>query len=124
VRQNLTFGKVAHQERFRFLKGPVPWPWLVRAAACPGKTLHVAVALWFQSGRTNSRSVRLTNKLLESLGVSRWSKYRALAHLSGAGLVQVDRDGPGNPVVTLLLTELVGDGPTSSARISEGGKVL
>jgi hypothetical protein len=102
VRQELTFGK-AHQERPRFfLKGPVPWAWLARAATCPGKTLHVAVALWFHAGRTRSKSVRLTNTLLESLGVSRWSKYRALEQLVEARLVLVDHDGPGNLVVTLL----------------------
>lgn len=106
MRQNLTFGKEPHSQHPRpFLKGPVSWAWLVRAATCPGKTLHVGVALWFHAGRTRSKRVRLTNTLLESLGVSRWSKYRALDQLARAGLAQVDRDGPGNLVVTLLETD-------------------
>ena len=103
MRQNLTFGNEAHSQHPRpFLKGPVSWEWLVRAATCPGKALHVGVALWFHSGRTKSKRVRLTNTLLQSLGVSRWSKYRALEQLVEARLVLVDHDGPGNLVVTLL----------------------
>jgi hypothetical protein len=30
----------------RFLRGPVPWPWLVRAMALPGKALAVGLILW------------------------------------------------------------------------------
>jgi hypothetical protein len=30
----------------RFLKGPVPWPWIVAAAALPGSALIVGLSLW------------------------------------------------------------------------------
>jgi len=42
-----------------FIKGPLPLPWLHRAAALPGKALHIAVGLWYMRGsaaRHRSRS--------------------------------------------------------------------
>ena len=30
----------------RFLKGPIPMDWLSAAARLPGKSLHVAIAIW------------------------------------------------------------------------------
>src|SRR5262249_22725018 len=41
----------------RFLKGPVPWPWLRRAMALPGKALAVGLMLWLQGGITGRRTV-------------------------------------------------------------------
>ena len=41
----------------RFLKGPIPWPWLMRAIALPGKALAVGLMLWLQSGITCRRTV-------------------------------------------------------------------
>jgi hypothetical protein len=29
-----------HRRGERFLKGPIPWPWISAAAALPGKALH------------------------------------------------------------------------------------
>ena len=34
-----------HRRADRFLKGPVPWPWLVRAMGLPGKALAVGLML-------------------------------------------------------------------------------
>jgi len=86
----------------RFLKGPIPWAWLMRAAELPGRALHTAVALWFLSGVTRSETVKLSGRPLAELGVDRHAKYRALAALEGAGLVRVTRSPGRNPVVTLL----------------------
>jgi hypothetical protein len=35
----------------RFLKGPVPMPWLATAARLPGKALAVGIALWRLGGQ-------------------------------------------------------------------------
>jgi len=86
----------------RFLKGPIPWPWLMRAAELPGRALHTAVALWFLSGVTRSETVKLSSRSLTELGVDRHAKYRALAALERAGLVRVTRLPGQNPLVTLL----------------------
>src|SRR4051794_21253385 len=41
----------------RFLRGPVPWCWLLQAMQLPGKALAVGLMLWLQSGMTGSRTV-------------------------------------------------------------------
>lgn len=86
----------------RFLKGPIPWPWLVAAANLRGRTLHVAVVLWFLAGLTRSTTVKLGGRQLAELGVDRHAKYRALRALERAGLVRVKRSPGQNPLVTLF----------------------
>ena len=40
----------------RFLKGPVPWPWLMQAMALPGKALAVGLMLWLEHGMTGRKT--------------------------------------------------------------------
>ena len=91
-----------HRPGEKFLKGPVPWGWLTRAAHQPGKALHVATALWFLAGLKSTRTVTLSGSVLSNLGVNRHSGYRGLAALENAGLLSVERHPGRNPVVTLL----------------------
>jgi hypothetical protein len=86
----------------KFLKGPIPWSWLSKGASLKGQALHVGIALWLLAGIKRSQSVRLSNSVLEDLGVSRFSGYRALHTLESAGLISVDRHAGRNPVVTIL----------------------
>jgi DNA-binding transcriptional ArsR family regulator len=85
-----------------FLKGPVPWQWLMAAAQQRGKVLHVAITLWFLAGLNRRREVKLSLTRVQSLGISRSSASRALAALERAGLVVVSRVPGRNPKVTLL----------------------
>ena len=85
-----------------FLKGPIPLDWLQRAARLSGKALHVGNALWFRSGIERSRTVKLTNVLLQQFGVDRHAKARALRQLEAAGLVAVSRKPGRSPMVTIL----------------------
>jgi hypothetical protein len=84
-----------------FLKGPVPWPWIVAAAALPGKALVVGLCLWRLAGATKNRTIVLGNADLAPFGVDRAAKARALAALEGAGLVTVAREPNRFPAVTL-----------------------
>ena len=94
-----------HRTGEKFLKGPVPWSWLVLAARAQGRSLHVAFMLWFQAGLAKQRTVKLSLSGMAVMGVSRFAAKRGLEALETAGLVIVDR-GPGRcPRVTLL------DGP-------------
>lgn len=86
----------------RFLKGPVPLPWLEAAASLPGKSLHVGIALWFASGLTRSGTMPLSTVGAAKFGLDRHSKNRALAWLEKAGLIKVDRKQGRAPVVTIL----------------------
>jgi len=76
--------------------------WLSKAARLKGQALHVGMALWFLAGIKRNGTVALASSVVEDLGVSRYSEYRALRELEDAGLITVDRHTGRNPVVTIL----------------------
>jgi hypothetical protein len=90
------------QRPAKFLKGPVPWPWIEKAARLPGKSLVVGLALWRLAGAMKSRTVRLANSETEALGISRSAKSRALHELEHVGLVAVMRRNGCLPKVIIL----------------------
>jgi len=95
--------KKPHRKRY-FIKGPIPVAWLARAyRAGAGAGMVIGAALWFQSGMRLNRTVRLTNKEVERWGLSRQSKWKALAALEKAGLVKVDRRRSTSPMITILV---------------------
>ena len=85
-----------------FLRGPVPLDWLSRAAALPGRSLHVAIAIWFMAGLKKTRSVPVSNITGLQFGLDRNAKYRALEWLENANLVSVVRQAGRAPIVTIL----------------------
>ncbi len=74
----------------------------MKAAQLPGKSLHVAVALWAIGELQNSHVVMLSNSTSLRFGLDRNAKYRALAWLEEAGLVSVERRIGRAPLVTIL----------------------
>lgn len=86
----------------KFLKGPILWSWIAKAARLKGHALHVGMALWFLAGIKRDGTITLSGSVLEDLGVSRHSGYRALHALESAGLISVDRHTGRNPMVTIL----------------------
>src|ERR1700730_5610373 len=86
----------------RFLKGPVPWNWLVRASKLPGTALILGLCLWRLKGATRSNSVWLSNAELRPFGIDRAAKSRGLTALESAGLIAVDRNDGKRPIITLL----------------------
>jgi hypothetical protein len=96
-----------HHSGEKFLKGPIPWKWLVIAARQPGKALHVAIELWHIAGLKRSGTLSLSMRRLSVFNMSRFSGYRGLTALEAAGLISVERHRGRKPIVTLL------DGPSS-----------
>jgi hypothetical protein len=78
-----------HAKGGRFLKGPIPWGWLQRAARLPGKALHVALLLWQEAGCARKRTVRFRLASVASLGMHFDTGRRALRALERAGLVTI-----------------------------------
>jgi hypothetical protein len=91
-----------HKACERFLRGPIPWHWLEAAGRLPGKTLHVAIALWLLAGIKRGRPAKWEPATAATLGVERHAAYRGLAALEAAGLIAVDRRNGRCPVVTML----------------------
>ncbi len=99
-----------HRRGERFLKGPIPWDWLARAAALPGKALHVGLAVWQRAGIERTGTVRISMTRLRPMGLSRSSACRGLTALERAELVTVERHKGRAPIVTLAAPRsLTGD---------------
>ena len=94
-----------HRPGQEFLRGPIPLSWLRTAAVLPGKALAVGLGLWFKVGATNQGEVKMSTRLLNKLGLSRYAGYRGLAALEKAGLVTADRRRGRCPRVTILQGE-------------------
>lgn len=86
----------------RFLRGPIPLDWLSRAAALPGRSLHVAIAVWFMAGLKKTSVVPVSNITGLQFGLDRNAKYRALDWLENANLIKVERRAGRAPIVTIL----------------------
>jgi len=85
-----------------FIKGPLPGPWIGRAAGLPGRALHVALALWHLAGLANGRRVKPTWRIWDRFGVSPDTGRRGLLALERAGLVEVKRGSGRCPDVRIL----------------------
>ena len=85
-----------------FLRGPIPLVWLSEAAKLPGKTLNVAIALWWRHGMARGRPFKLTRMALKALNVKRDAASAGLARLEQAGLIKVERKPGQRPTVSIL----------------------
>ena len=93
-----------HRQGEQFLKGPIPWPWLLRAMTLKGRALHVALLLWKESGIRKIRTVRLNISATAKIGIHPDTARRGLRALASAKLVTVTHH-PGQTLeVTLLET--------------------
>jgi len=85
-----------------FVRGPIPLAWLRRAARLPGKTINVAVALWWRHGMAKGRPFKLTQMALNALNVGRDAAGAALLLLEQEGLIQVERKSGQRPNISLV----------------------
>jgi hypothetical protein len=97
----------------KFLKGPVPWPWLLRAMLLPGKALAVGLLLWREAGCQRTRAVHFCLTRAAADGIPTTTARRAIRHLEGAGLVRIRRR-PGRGLDVIIL-----DPPHASMRNAE-----
>jgi hypothetical protein len=91
-----------HRPQEWFLKGPIPGDWLQRAAALPGRALHVGLAVWHLAALERSDTGRLTSKQLARFGVKPDAARRGLTALERAGLVTVVRHPGRCPIVSIV----------------------
>ena len=85
-----------------FLRGPVPMDWLSKAAELPGKTLNVALAIWWLQGMTQSELFKLTRKSLSLFSIKRDAASISLKRLEGAGLIRVQRNIGQRPTISII----------------------
>ena len=91
----------ARQRSAHFVKGPVPLPWLARAARLPGCALQLGILLWYRAGMEGCKDILIRRSELELFGVSRYAKARALKAMEATGLVTVTRARGRSPRATI-----------------------
>jgi hypothetical protein len=94
----------------RFLRGPVPWRWLQRAMALPGKALAVGLILWHLRGMAGRRTVTFCLARAAADGIPTTTARRAVRALERAGLVAICRKPGRGLEVTLLDAPVAGGG--------------
>jgi hypothetical protein len=105
-----------HRPGERFLKGPIPWPWLERSMTLPGKALHVGLILWREAGWRRNRTVRFCLHGNLPAGLTLWAARRGLRALETAGLVRIFRK-PGHGLeVSLMEASALGPDPSLTPR--------
>ena len=119
---------VAAPQRERFLRGPIPLEWLGVAASLPGKTINVALALWWRRGMAQGKPFKLTRAALTALNVERDAERKGIARLEQAGLIHVERKPGQRPLISILdlprSTSPPGDSQTRPAPAGQLGPQL
>ena len=85
-----------------FIRGPISLSWLSSAASLSGKTINVALALWWLNGLSKGKPFKLTQKALDHLNVSREIAGDCLHRLEQQKLIRVKRRNGCSPVVMIL----------------------
>jgi hypothetical protein len=92
--------RAARNGRRQFVKFPVEWMDRLRATK-RASTYQVALYLLHRHWRTDGRPITLSNVAVQGIGVSAFKKWRALAELERAGLIEVERRARKSPIVKL-----------------------
>jgi len=86
----------------RFVKGPIPLPWLIGALTQTPSAVKCALALFYQRGLSRSDSFKIEPARFRELGVDDTSRRRGLKELEGIGLIRLRRETSKSPVVCIL----------------------
>jgi len=79
-----------------------PWAWVERLQAAKRiSTYRLALLLVYESWRSGGKPIVLSNVLSTAEGLSRRSKWRALAELEALGLVEIERQQRRSPRLVL-----------------------
>jgi hypothetical protein len=84
-----------------FIGVPYTWDYRLRVAQASGATYVLAHYILRRDWEGDTNPVKVTNKAMERLGLSRRSKWRALHQLEALGLIRVQKRHGKNPVVTI-----------------------
>jgi hypothetical protein len=88
-----------------FAKVPMEWYEILKHPAPTGLTVLIAWYLCYLGWKNHGKPFKLPNGLLQYDGISRQTKWRALAELERRGLISIERRPAKSPIVHLLRTE-------------------
>jgi|GEM_PF-6837744 len=104
-----------------FLKGPISMDWLIRVAALPGKTLHLALAIQWLAGMAKTSTFVLTRKALSFFNVGPDAMADALKRLENGGLIRVQRSPGKRHRVEVIAPPVI---QNTSFKPNDFGKIL
>lgn len=88
----------------KFLRGPVPIPWLAAAHRQCKSAMGIAIALWLEIGmRGNREPIKVTRKIRRHMGLSNDQARRGIHALAAAGLLRVCKGGRGRCTVVEIV---------------------
>ena len=88
-----------------FLRGPIPLPWLQRAASLPGKAYTLGSILWWFKGMNPTKPIKVTTKSLRNFSLSESAYLDGLKRLEEAGLVSVTRNKGQRALIEIIVLE-------------------
>ena len=91
-----------HEPTSFFISGPIPFVWMQRANALPGKAGSVGISLWFLKGLKRSLSFVVTAKAQLLSGCSRQAFSRGLIALANANLILLQTRPGARPIVEII----------------------
>lgn len=86
----------------RYIKGPIPFDWMAKAASISKSAAKTALVLWFLRGLTRERRFRLVPARCREFGLDEKAKARGLKSLQEAGLIEVTANRGAAPFVEIL----------------------
>lgn len=74
-----------------FIKGPIPFEWLMSANQLGTSTGLIGISLWFYVGLNSKYKFKIDGKLDKLTGLSRQTRQVALVKLHEAGLIELNK---------------------------------
>ena len=91
------------QKTEAFLKGPIPISWLNRAARLPGKSINVALAIFWMVGMCKTYQITLSKIALKNFHISADAALDALRRMEEAGLIKLQKSPGKRHLIKVIL---------------------
>jgi len=85
-----------------FIKGPIPFEWLMSANQISKSTGLIGVGLWFYVGLNKQYQFKIDGKLDKLTGISRQTRQIALSKLHEAGLIELNKHPGAYPHIKVI----------------------
>ncbi len=96
----------ARQRGELFLRGPIPFRWLLQARNHGLLALAVGLLVWFERGcRNGTEDLTISESRMKSFGLCRQTFAIGLSKLEMAGLTVVERNPGRKPRISLIVGE-------------------
>ena len=85
-----------------FIKGPIPFEWLMSANQISKSAGLIGIGLWFYVGLYKKYQFKIDGKLDKLTGISRQTRQIALSKLHKAGLIELNKYPGAYPHVKVI----------------------